>query len=68
MLDYYRAITLTVAGSDVVDDGALVAVRPGVPVEGQLRASSNIGIKPCCGRTLVAVDVVRGQSSRLDES
>jgi hypothetical protein len=59
---------LTVAWSDVVDDRALVAVRPSVPVEGQLRASSYIRVKPGSCRTLVTVDIVSAQGGRLDEA
>ena len=58
---------VTVARSDVVDDGALVAVGPGVPVEGQLGASCDVGVEPGGGRALVAVDVVGAQGSGLDE-
>lgn len=59
---------LTVARSNIVYDGALVGVGPGVPVEGQLRSGSDVGVEPSGSRALVAVDVVSAQGSRLDES
>nr|GFD53383.1 hypothetical protein [Tanacetum cinerariifolium] len=53
---------------DVVDDRALVAIRPGVPVEGQLGAGSGAGVESAGGRALVADDVVSAGRSRLDET
>jgi hypothetical protein len=53
-----QAILLTIAWSDVVDNGALVCVWPGVPVEFQVSASGDTGVLLAGSRALVAVDVV----------
>lgn len=58
----------TIARSNIVDDGALVAVWPGVPVEGKLRASDDIGVEPSSSRALVTGDLVSAQRSRLDKT
>jgi len=45
-----------------------VAVRPSVPVEGQLGTGSDIRVELGGGRALVTVDVVSAQGGRLNET
>ena len=45
-----------------------MTIWPGVPVEGKLRASGDIGVKPSSSCTLVASDVVSAQRIRLDKT
>lgn len=63
-----QCCAVTVAGRDVVYDGPLVAVGPGVPVEGQRGASSSGSVEAsgCCA--LVAVYVNSADGGGLDES
>lgn len=59
---------LTVARSNIVNDGALVAFRPGVPVERQLRAGSGSSVESAGSCALVAVDIVGTGGGGLNKS
>jgi len=59
---------VTIAWSDIVNDGALVCIWPGVPVELQVSTSGDTSVLLASSRALVTVDVVSASSSRLNKA
>ena len=60
--------SLTIARCDVVDDGPLVAVRPGVPLEFNSVSSVGARIETSSSSALVAVDVCCPNGVWLNET
>jgi hypothetical protein len=58
----------TVALGEVVDDGTLVSVGPGVPVQGQGVAGVGLDVLLAGLRALVAGDVGAGEGARGDKA
>jgi hypothetical protein len=63
-----RAVTCSEVSSDIVNDGALVCIWPGVPVELQVSTGGDTSVLLASSRALVTVDVVSASSSRLNKA